>query len=90
MQINLSNDAELLVLQKAAAAGFGQDVAAYVIHLVATDEPKEEPHGRPSEAELAASFKIILESEADIAAGRTQDMREGLQQIAKKHGLTIS
>jgi len=42
MQINLPNGAEIIVLKKAAAAGFGEDVTAYVAHLIATDEPEAE------------------------------------------------
>jgi len=90
MQINLPNDADVIVFQKAEAAGFGEDVNAYVAYLISEDDPIEEPHETLSEAELGASLKMIRESEADIASGRTQDMREGLQEIAEKHGLTIS
>ncbi len=89
MQINLPNDAEIIVLQKAAAAGFGEDVNAYVAHLISSDEPTDDPRGTLSEEELTASLEMIRESEEDITAGRTQGMREGLLEIAEKHGLTI-
>jgi predicted transcriptional regulator len=70
----------------AQAAGY-DDVPAFVKALA--DEPIEDPRGTLSEEERAASLEMIRESEADIAAGRTQDMREGLRQIAEKRGLTI-
>lgn len=38
MQINLPDDAALLALQKAAAAGFGGQLDAYIVHLIATDD----------------------------------------------------
>ncbi len=70
----------------AHAAGY-EDVPAFMKALA--DEPTEDPRGPLSETELAASLEMIRKSEEDIAAGRTQDMREGLRQIAEKHGLTI-
>jgi len=70
----------------ALAAGFA-DVTAFVQSLA--EQPFEDPRDPLSEEELAASLEMIRESEADIATGRTQDMREGLQQIAEKYGLII-
>ncbi len=38
MQINLPADVAQLALQKAAAAGFGDQVDAYIVHLISSDE----------------------------------------------------
>lgn len=81
MQINLPNVVENLVLEKAAAAGYGEDVAAYVAHLIEADEPLP-----LSEDQRKQSEAIIERGEADIAAGRTQDMREAMLQLGEKRG----
>jgi len=86
MTINLPNDVDIVVQQKAAAAGFGDDINAYVAHLIVSDQPAQPL----SEDELAASLEMIRQGEQDIAAGRTQPMREALQQIAEQHGLKIN
>lgn len=41
MVIELPNDADALLRRKAAAAGFGDDIGAYVVHLVTTDRSGE-------------------------------------------------
>ncbi len=89
MQINLPNDAEIVVLQKAAAAGFGEDVNAYVAHLISEDEPSENFAPLIGD-ELQASLEMLHRSEEDLAAGKTQDMREALKEIADSHGLKIN
>jgi len=73
-QINISDET-----YNAIAAKHG-DVAAFLEHAAK----------QAMADELSDSLAMIQESEADIAAGRTQDMREGLQEIADKHGLKIS
>ncbi len=50
MQINLPSDAEGLIRQKSEAAGFGDDVAAYVAHLITTDR---QPGAQNDEGENA-------------------------------------
>jgi len=86
MEINLPNDAEIIVLQKAIAAGFGEDVNAYVVHLISADEPSEAFVGD----ELETSLEMIRRGEEDIAAGKTQNMREALEEIAINNGLKIA
>lgn len=70
----------------AQAAGY-EDVPAFIQAL--SGDSSEDPRGDLSEKELSESLEMIRQSEEDMAAGRTQDMREGLQEIADKHGLTI-
>ena len=41
MEINLPDDIEALVRQRAAAAGFSNEIAAYVAHLVKADETED-------------------------------------------------
>lgn len=68
MQINLPDDAAQLALQKAAAAGFGGQLDAYIVHLIASDEV-EEFDGPPelslrgkSREEIAAMINEGLDS----------------------------
>jgi len=89
MQINLPNDADVIVLQKAAAAGFGEDVNAYVSHLISSDVAIEEPCETLSEAELAASEAMIARGEADIEAGNFRDMKEALLELGEKRGYSL-
>lgn len=65
MQINLPDDAAPLIRQRAAAAGFADQIDAYVAHLIASDEV--ENYGAPSELSLAG--KSREEIEAMITAG---------------------
>lgn len=65
MQINLPDDCESLVRQKAADAGFGDHVGAYVAHLIASDE--YEDYGAP--IELSLRGKCSDEIEAMISDG---------------------
>jgi hypothetical protein len=89
MQINLPHDAEIIVLQKAAAAGFGEDVTAYVAHLISADEPTEDC-APLADDQLKASLDLIRRGEDDIASGRTQPLREALEEIAETNGLNIT
>ncbi len=41
MQINLPKDIETLIQQRAAAAGFSGEIAAYVAHLVKADATED-------------------------------------------------
>ena len=84
--IQLPDDQYDKLAAVAQAAGY-EDVAAFVSALAG--DAVEDPRGTLNEDELAASLAMIRDSEADIAAGRTQDMREALKQIAEKHGLSI-
>lgn len=49
----------------------------------------EDPRGELSVQEFAENLRMLTESEADIAAGRVQPLREALQEIATKYGLTV-
>ncbi|WP_145245206.1 hypothetical protein [Aeoliella mucimassa] len=53
------------------------------------NEPARDPRGPLSEQELAESLSMLQASEADIAAGRTQDMRQAIHEIAEEYGLDI-
>jgi hypothetical protein len=65
MQINLPDDAVPLIRQKAAAAGFADQIDAYVAHLIASDEVED--YGTASPLSLAG--KSREEVEAMITAG---------------------
>lgn len=65
MQINLPDDAAPLIRQKAAAAGFPDQIDAYVAYLIASDHVED--YGAPSEWSLAG--KSREEVEAMITAG---------------------
>lgn len=65
MQINLPDDADPLIRQKAAAAGFPNQIDAYVAHLIATDEIED--YGASGDSSLAGkSREAVL---AMITAG---------------------
>jgi len=85
MQINLPNDVDVVVQQKAAAAGFGEDVDAYIAHLIVNDEPVE----ALTPEQLKESEAMLRRGEADMEAGRVQDMREALLEIGEKRGFTL-
>ena len=65
MQIYLPDDATSLIHQKAAAAGFPNQIDAYVAHLIAADTCED--YGAP--ADLSVAGKSREEIEAMIAAG---------------------
>ena len=65
MQINLPDDAAQLIRQKAAAAGFPDQIEAYVAHLIASDEVED--YRAPAGLSLAG--KTREEVEAMITAG---------------------
>jgi len=89
MEINLPSDAEIIVFQKAEAAGFGEDVSAYVVHLISADKPSEAFTPLVGN-ELDTSLEMIRRGEEDLALGKTQDMREALEEIAVNNGLKIT
>lgn len=66
----------------AQKAGY-TDVSAFIRSLVA------QPTAGLSQAELADSLDMLRESDADIQAGRTEDLRDALLQIAAKYDLQI-
>ena len=84
--IQISDDQFEKLAAVAQAAGY-DDVPALISAIAG--EPIEDPRGPLSEEELAASLEMIRQSEADIAAGRTRDMREALLEIGKKHGFDL-
>ena len=65
MQINLPDDTASIISQKAAAAGFPNQIEAYVAHLIASDEVED--YGAP--AGLSVVGKSREEVEAMIDAG---------------------
>jgi hypothetical protein len=62
MQINLPDEDAALVREKAAAAGFGEQIDAYVAHLIKSDDD-----GAPSD--LSIDGKSREEIDAMIDAG---------------------
>jgi len=83
VQINLPNDFEVLVLKKSAAAGFGENVAAYVAHLIAADE-----FAPLADEELQASLAMIDAGMEEIASGGgltvDQARQHSLEQLKHK------
>jgi len=65
MQIYLSDDTVSLIHQKAAAAGFPNQIDAYVAHLIASDVCED--YGAPTD--LTVAGKSREEIEAMITAG---------------------
>ena len=86
MNIELTDEQYASLNNKAIAAGFA-DAGTFIKALA--DESQEDPRSPLTEEELAASVQMLRDSEADMAAGRTRDLREALQDIAVKNGLTI-
>ena len=60
MQINISEDIEALVRERAAAAGFAGEIDAYVAHLVKADQTED--YGAPSHLALGDVSKSELDS----------------------------
>ena len=73
----------------AAAQAAGYDDVPALISAIA-GEPIEDPRGELSEEELRESMEMIRRGEEDIGAGRTQPLREALEEIAQKSGLKIN
>ena len=59
MQINISEDIEALVRERAAAAGFAGEIDAYVAHLVKADQTED--YGAPSHLALGDVSKSELD-----------------------------
>ena len=60
MQINLPEDIEALLRKKAAAAGFSNEIEAYVAHLVKADETED--YGSPAQLSVDRVSKTELDS----------------------------
>jgi hypothetical protein len=86
MQIEIPNEQYEALTERAQAAGYAG--VPELIRALAI-EPIEDPRGEMTEEELAESHRMLNESEADIAAGRVRPLRDALQEIAAKHGLTV-
>lgn len=71
----------------AQAAGY-RDVDAFIASFM--DEPVDDPRATISEEQLRANVAAMEYGEADIKAGRGVDMKDAIQEIAKKHGLNIT
>lgn len=89
MQINLPTDADPIIINKAAAAGFGDDVAAYVAHLIVMDEPSGDPRGQLAEEQLRQSVAELEAADASIDAGGGRDAREALLELGQKFGFQL-
>ncbi|MGL4513065.1 MAG: hypothetical protein ACRCT8_08220 [Lacipirellulaceae bacterium] len=84
MHIEIPNDDYERLATGAAAAGYA-DVTAYVIALA--DAAPVDPREPLSDDELADSVARLQASFADVEAGRTQDFREAMRDIAARHGI---
>mgnify|MGYP001236542026 CR=1 FL=1 len=75
MQINLPDDVVPLILQKAAAAGFGGQVDAYVAALIAADDVED--YGAPAEFSLAGKSREAIDEmiSAGIEGGPPTQMK---------------
>lgn len=89
MQIQLPHDADAIVRTKAEAAGFGNDIAAYVGHLIVSDKPAETTFSPLSKEELATSEAMIRRGEEELAAGKFRDMKEALLELGEKRGYSM-
>lgn len=89
MQIDLPTDTDPIVFDKAAAAGFGDDVAAYVAHLIVMDDPTTDPRGVLSETELRQSVAELEAADATIDAGQGHDARQALLKLGQKFGFQL-
>ena len=63
MQIELPKDIEALIQQRAAAAGFPGEIAAYVAHLVKADATED--FGAPEHLSIVQSSKADLDAKID-------------------------
>jgi len=68
------------------AAGY-DDVPAFINAL--TDEVTVRQQAPMSKEQLAASEAMLRCGEADLAAGRTQDMRDALLALGEKRGYSL-
>ena len=64
MQINLPEDIEALVRQKAAAAGFSNEIEAYLAHLVKADDTED--YGSPAQLSVDRVSKTKLDSKINM------------------------
>ena len=69
-------------------AAIASDVSAFVEQAAkeALADPSFEPF---TEADRQASEEIIARGEADLAAGRTQDMEDALLNMGEKRGYAL-
>ncbi len=77
-------DDQFQKLTSAAQIAGYPDVSAFINALAEDAETVAGSH--VSEANLAESESIIARGEADLAAGRTQDMREAFLDLGVKRG----
>lgn len=87
MDIPISEDQYQKLNQRAIAAGYDDAIA--FIHALA-EEPAEDPRGTLTDEELRESIAALEQGREDVAAGRSRDLREALQDIADNHGLKIN
>jgi hypothetical protein len=86
MQINIPSDAESLVRDKAAAAGF-PDVDQYVLALILREDD-DAIDEQVTEVELAESLATLDRSMDDVKAGRTLSVAEARRQTLEELGLS--
>ncbi|TWT87244.1 hypothetical protein Mal64_27820 [Pseudobythopirellula maris] len=89
MQISLPDDADPFIRSQAEAAGFKDDIAAYVVHLIAAQDPDNDPRGPLSEEQLQDSLQRCDRAMAQARAGKGKDLRVAIAEIADKHGLDL-
>ncbi|MDB2687304.1 hypothetical protein N9Y42_08835 [Mariniblastus sp.] len=76
MQIELPKDIEALIQQRAAAAGFPGEIAAYVAHLVKADATED--FGGPEHLSIVQNSKADLDAKIDagFSSGPASPMNE--------------
>lgn len=87
MDISISDDQYEKLNQKAIAAGY-DDAVAFIAALAG--EPTGDPRGPLSDKELRESVAALEQSREDVAAGRSRDFKDALQDIADHHELKIN
>jgi hypothetical protein len=90
MEINISQPDQDLLAKHAAAAGYDNVEQYAAKQLIALAHYGNLEFAPLNEDELNASLQMIKRGEEDIAAGRTQPMREALEEIAEQNGLNIN
>lgn len=77
MQINLPEEIDSLIRERAAAAGFTDQISAYIAHLVRADETED--YGAPAKLSLDQKSRDDLNAkiEAGFESGAATPMSDG-------------
>lgn len=91
MQIDMTDFQEQQLADRAAAHGYA-DVSAFVSQVlanIASLSDEAAVFAPLEEGQVIRSEQLLQQGEADLAAGRVQDMREGLIKLGKSRGLSL-